>query len=97
LRKVEKPAAEGSGVGWRRLKLWALAALLAAAYSLTVTLAVFATSWAAESLVNLAATRNPRFLAELAAAAAAMSLLGLLTLVELALLLAVTGNPDFWG
>ena len=83
-------------VATRRLKLWALAALLAAAYSLTVTLAVFATSWAAESVVNLVATRNPRFLPELAAAVAAMSLLGLLMLVELALLLAVTGNPDFW-
>jgi hypothetical protein len=65
-------------VDWRRLKLWALAALLAAAYSLAATLAVFATSWAAESLVNLLATWNPRFLVELLAAVGAMVFFGLL-------------------
>ncbi len=79
-------------MNWVKVKFWALAAFLAAVLSLTVTIAVFATSWAMESLRNFSATWDHRFLLELTAAVGAMILLGLLTFLvidALALALAV--------
>jgi ABC-type uncharacterized transport system fused permease/ATPase subunit len=91
-KKVKEEAGGSLTVNWEKVKFWALAAFLAAVLSLTVTVTVFATSWAMESLRNFLATWDHRFLLELTAAVGAMILLGLLMFLvidALALALAV--------
>jgi hypothetical protein len=78
-KKVKEEVGGSLPVNWKKVNFWALAAFLAAVLSLTVTIAVSATSWAMESLRNFLATWDHRFLLELTAAVGAMILLGLLT------------------